>query len=100
MNVATVMLLFSFDIKEASIYSIATIFFSQISKLGTVFLSGSFQNYDLSIIPFTSISAILGGYIGTLLNQKLDNKKIQNIYIFIIVVLIGISIFNIIKNLG
>ncbi|MDI9518170.1 MAG: sulfite exporter TauE/SafE family protein [Erysipelotrichaceae bacterium] len=100
LNVATVMLLFSFDIKEASIYSIATIFFSQISKLGTVFLSGSFQNYDLSIIPFTSISAILGGYIGTLLNQKLDNKKIQNIYIFIIVVLIGISIFNIIKNLG
>jgi len=38
LNVATVMLLFSFDIKEASIYSIATIFFSQISKLGTVFL--------------------------------------------------------------
>lgn len=100
LNVALLMLLFSFDMKESSIYSIATIFFSQISKLGTLFLSGSVQNFDLSVIPFISISAIIGGYIGTVLNQKLDNKKIQNFYIFLIIVLIGISIFNVIKNLG
>lgn len=98
-NVASLMLFFSFSMKEAAIYSIATIFFSQISKLGLVLASGSLFNYDLNFLPFISVSAIIGGYIGTVLNQKLDNNKIQKFYIFLIVILILISIYNVIQNL-
>ncbi len=99
LNVASLMLLFSYEMKEATIYSIATIFFSQVSKLGSIFLKGTIMTFDLSLIPYICISAIMGGYIGTTLNQKLDNKKIERVYIALIIALIGVSCFNVIKNM-
>lgn len=99
LNVASLMLLFSYEMKEATIYSIATIFFSQISKLGSIVLSGKLLSFDLTFIPFICVSAIVGGYIGTCINQKLDNKKIELVYIALIISLIGVSCFNVINNL-
>ncbi len=99
LNVASLMLLFSYEMKEATIYSIATIFFSQVSKLGSIILKGTIMTFDLSLIPYICISAIMGGYIGTTLNQKLDNKKIERVYIALIIALIGVSCFNVIKNM-
>ena len=99
LNVASLMLLFSYEMKEATIYSIATILFSQVSKLGSIILKGTIMTFDLSLIPYICISAIMGGYIGTTLNQKLDNKKIERVYIALIIALIGVSCFNVIKNM-
>ena len=93
------MLLFSYEMKEATIYSIATIFFSQVSKLGSIILKGTIMTFDLSLLPYICISAIMGGYIGTTINQKLDNKKIERVYIALIIALIGVSCFNVIKNM-
>ena len=90
------MLLFSYDIKEAAVYSIATIFFSQLSKISSVIMSGELAIYDLSFLWVICISAIIGGYIGTYLNQKLTSIKINKIYISLIVVLIFISMYNMI----
>ncbi len=98
LNVAALMLLFSYPMKEATVYSLATIFFSQLSKLGKVVLTGQLTHFDLTIVPFILIAAILGGYVGTVINQKLDNEKITRIYIILIVVLIGISCYNVISN--
>lgn len=99
LNVSLLILLFSFDIKQATVYSIATIFFSQLTKILTVAMSGEFLNYDLSFLPFICISAICGGYIGTILNQKLETKKIEKIYVVLILLLISLSIYNVINNL-
>lgn len=100
LNVAILMILFSFSMKEAAVYSIATIFFSQLSKLGSMVVMNQVTQCDLSIIPFIIISAIIGGYVGTLINQKLSNNMIQKFYIFLILVLIVISIYNMIYNLN
>lgn len=99
LNVAILMFMFSLPMKKATVYSIATIFFSQISKLTNIVINGQLQHFDLSFLPFIMVSAVLGGYIGTLINQKLDDKKIQKIYILLICFLIGISIFNIFQNI-
>lgn len=99
LNVALLMFFFSYPMKEATIYSIATIFFSQLSKLGSVLISGQIVNYDLSFIPFIAVTAIIGGFIGTLINQKLESEKIQKFYIFLIVLLLLISGYNVIVNI-
>lgn len=99
LNVASLMLLFSYTIKEATIYSIATIFFAQISKLGSVMISHKFFEYDLTVIPFICISAIIGGFIGTLINQKLEEGKIRRFYISLITLLLFISLYNVGINL-
>lgn len=95
LNIAVLILFFSYNMKEATVYSIATIFFAQISKLGSVIFTNTFLNYDLSLLPFICLSAIIGGFIGTLINQKLDSKKIEKIYLGIILSLIMVSIYNV-----
>lgn len=99
LNVALLMLLFSYTIKEATIYSIATIFFAQISKLGSVIISKKLFEYDLSLIQFICVSAIIGGFIGTLINQRLEERKIEKFYLFLITLLLFISGYNVISNL-
>lgn len=99
LNVATLMLLFSQTMKEATIYSITTIFFSQISKLTIVCLSGSLASFDLSFIPPILITAIIGGYLGTRINQRINNRQIQIFYNLLIIILMVISVYNIINNL-
>lgn len=98
LNVAILMLLFSLEMKESVIYSITTIFFSQVSKLGQIALTGKLIEYDLTYVPFICICAVLGGFIGTCINQKLNNQKIEKIYLALIVLLIGISCYNVISH--
>ncbi|APC41367.1 sulfite exporter TauE/SafE family protein [Clostridium estertheticum] len=99
LNVALLMLLFSYTIKDATIYSIATIFFAQISKLSSVIISNKLFEYDLSLIPFMCVSAVIGGFIGTLINLRLEERKIEKFYIFLIGLLLIISGYNVITNL-
>ncbi len=50
-NVALIIYLFSFDTKTATVCSLVTILFAQISKLTTVALTTGFGVFDLSIAP-------------------------------------------------
>lgn len=63
-NVSVLMLMFAMPIKDATVYSICTIFFSQLSKLATLALSTGFARYDLTMLWFVVPAAILGGGIG------------------------------------
>ncbi len=75
LNIALLTIFFSYEIKEAAIYSVATIFFSQCSKLIGVFYKNEFLNFDLSPLPIICIFAIVGGHLGAKLNMKFTNKK-------------------------
>lgn len=99
LNVAIMMILFSYSMKDAAIYSIATIFFSQVSKLTVLTLNKKIFEFDLSFVPIICIAAIVGGIIGTLINQKLDNKSVEKFYNILMVVLLFISSYNIISNI-
>lgn len=100
LNVALLMLLFSYTIKDATIYSIATIFFAQVSKLGSMMILNKFFEYDMSLIPFICVSAIIGGFVGTLINQRLEERRIERFYLFLIILLFLISGYNVISNLN
>ena len=69
-NVALIIYLFSMDTKSATVCSLVTILFAQISKLGTVALTTGFGGFDLSIAPVMIVGAIAGGFIGASLNKK------------------------------
>lgn len=99
LNIALLALLFSFDIKTCVIYSIITIFFSQLSKLGTIVISQSYLNYEVQTMLFLIPFAIIGGYIGSLLNQKLSSEKVMKTYEWILILLMIISIYNVLSNI-
>lgn len=99
LNVAMMMFLFSYNMKEAAVYSIATIFFSQLSKLAMLTINNRIVTFDLSFIPFICIAAVLGGIIGTYINQKLSNKNIEKFYNGLMTILLVISCYNVISNI-
>lgn len=97
LNIAALSLFFSFDMKEAVIYSIATIFFAQLSKLIQVFFTNQFAPYDPILIGCICIAAVLGGYIGTKINQRLSTKKVERVYMVTLGGLILLSLYNMVK---
>ncbi len=74
LNVAILMLLFAMEIKEATFASIVTIMFAQIAKVVTIFASGGFGGYDLSMLPYMVVAGVLGGFIGSIVGKKISGK--------------------------
>ena len=79
-NVALIIYLFSFDTKSATVCSLVTILFAQISKLGTVALTSGFGGFDLSIAPVMIVGAIAGGFIGASLNKKCSEASVEKAF--------------------
>lgn len=93
-NVAVFIFFFSVEMKTATIYSIATILFSQGSKLFTIATTTGFMIFDLSLLFFTLPAAILGGVIGTMVNKRADEQIIRKIFSITVVAIIILNIYN------
>jgi len=98
-NVALIIYLFSYLTKTATVCSLITILFAQISKLTTVALTTGFSDFDLSITPVMIIAAISGGFIGAYFNKKCSEKTVEKAFNIIQLVVLALTIFNIIRNL-
>lgn len=93
-NVSLLMLLFSLPIKEATVYSICTIFFSQLAKLVTIAFSSGFSRYDLTMLWFVIPAAIIGGLLGANLSNMLSPKKVTLIFQGVIILVLLINLYN------
>lgn len=95
-NVAVLTLFFSLNMKESAVYSVAIIFFSQLSKLVTIFASTGISPYLhqwktlLVILP----AAIIGGILGSKFNRKFDDKIIRRIFTVVMILLVILNIYN------
>lgn len=93
-NVAVLTVLFSFAMRDAAVYSVAIVLFSQLSNLATIFVNTGFKGYDLKyllvIIPF----AILGGFFGAKLNRKCNEKTIRTVFSIAISLVVVLSAYN------
>lgn len=98
-NVAVIILLFSCDTKTATVCSLMTILFAQLSKLITVALTSGFGDYSLTVVPVMIAGAVAGGFIGAALNRKLSEKAVERAFSAVQIIVLGITISNIIRNL-
>ncbi len=95
-NVAVLTLFFSMNVKESAVYSVAVIFFSQLSKLITIFVSSGIQPYahQWKTLVFILPAAILGGIIGAKFNRKFDDKIIRKTFVAVMILLIILNVYN------
>lgn len=98
-NVSLFMLLFSMPIKEATVYSICSILFSQLSKIGTIALSSGFSDYDLSILAYIMPAAIFGGLIGSKLSRALSEEQVMQVFQVVIISVLLLNCYNGLKLL-
>ncbi|MGN1344912.1 MAG: sulfite exporter TauE/SafE family protein, partial [Traorella sp.] len=96
-NVAVFTFFFSIDIKMAAIYSIATILFSQASKLVMTLFNGGFMGFDFTLLIYAIPAALLGGYVGTKLNKIASEKLVRNIFNIAVLGIILLNIYNAIQ---
>lgn len=96
-NVALLVSLFSFAPKMATTYSIITIFFSQITKLASSIDMIPSMNISMMNMIFIFFAAILGGYFGAVISNKISSKLVLYIYKITIVGVLVLNVFNITK---
>lgn len=93
-NVALLMLCFGIPIKEATVYSIITIFFSQAAKLVTIAQTTGFSGFDLAILFYVIPAAIIGGFVGALISGKVSADRVTQIYQIVILLVLLLNIWN------
>ena len=98
LNVCALSLLFSLGAKEGAVYSLAIIFFSQLSKLGLSVASGALWAADLMFVPTVVIPGVAGGFIGTAANRRLSEQGVRRIYVTVMCLLPLVSLYNCVTN--
>ncbi|EGO8595661.1 sulfite exporter TauE/SafE family protein [Enterococcus faecalis] len=93
-NVSLLMLLFSLPIKEATVYSICTIFFSQLAKLLTITLTLGFSRYDLTILWVVIPAAVIGGLLGAKFSKVLSPEKVTIVFQGVVLLVLFINLYN------
>ena len=92
-NTTFLVLLFSFTVKESAVYSVAIIFFSQLSQLITIFINNRFEPY-IQYYPLILTAMVVGGLIGSKLNKKLSNKVITKVFSVTLAFVAIVNIYN------
>lgn len=100
LNVAIMMLLFSFSLREAAVYSVGIIFFSQLTKMVTIAVSSVKPNVNLLIVIVVIIAAVAGGILGTWINRRASCKVLNRIYSLLLILLVGLTLFNTLHYAG
>lgn len=93
-NVSLLMMLFSLQMKEATVYSICTIFFSQLAKLVSIGVTSGFAIFDLRLLYFIVPAAIMGGLLGAKLSGILSGDKVTVVFQTVILFVLLINIYN------
>lgn len=96
-NVSLFVFLFGISLKDATLYSIASIFFSQLSKNVIDFFIIGISEFNLIPLLFILPASILGGNIGTKINILSSNKTVKTSYNIITIFVILLNIFNAIR---
>lgn len=96
-NVSLLMFLFSFNVKEAAAYSIVTIFFAQLSKIGSIAVLTGFSMYKLDMLIYMVPAGVLGGFIGCVMSKTMDTQKIEEIFKIVMLGVIFIALYTVVK---
>lgn len=98
-NVALIMLLFSYSAKQAALSSLVIILFSQITKVGGILLAGNLAQYDAAVLLPMVVGAIAGGLAGSQLQAHLSDKLVERTFNAVQVGIFGICVANILRYL-
>lgn len=96
-NLVVLFYFFSMTTKVAAQNSLYIIFFSQTASLLAAIVTGSVPKFQPSLLALMAAGGIAGGICGRRINKKIDEKTVDKLFIGLMVVMIGINIYNIYK---
>ena len=99
-NLVVLYYFFSMDTKTAAANSLYIILFSQICNLLATLCGGSVPPFRWPVLAVMAAGGIGGGIIGRKLNRRMANLAVERLFIALMAVIIGISVFNAVRYAG
>ena len=85
---------FSMDTKTAAANSLYIILFSQAASLLATLLTRSVPDFRIPALLLMVAGGIGGGIVGRMLNKKMDNWAVDKLFIGLMVLIVGICVYN------
>lgn len=96
-NLVILFFFFSMNTKTAAENSLYIILYSQTASLIQVMTKKNIPEISLIIISIMVAGGIIGGILGQYINKKINENKVANLFIILMIMIIGINIYNIYK---
>jgi len=96
-NLMVLSYFFSMDTKTAALNSLFTILFSQVLSLVTTLVTRSVPEFDPLMLILMMVFAVIGAMVGRSLSRRMDSRAVDKLFMVLMVVIIGLSIYNCIR---
>ena len=96
LNVTVLYLLFSMRAKVASQNSLYIILFCQLFSIVWAVIRGSVPEFEVSTLLLMAASGICGSLGGRMLNRKINDRTVDIMLRFLMVIMIAVNIYNIV----
>lgn len=93
-NLVVLGFFFGMDTKTAAANSLYIILFSQIASLLATFLTASVPEFAWFALLLMVAGGIGGGIMGRQFNRKMDNKAVDKLFVFLMILIILICVYN------
>lgn len=93
-NIVVLEYFFSMRTKEAAASSLFIIMLSQLTGLAQTIWTGMVPPVQLSYLAAMIAGGVSGGMIGSRISRRLEDKKVNYLFVFLMVVIVGINIRN------
>ena len=93
-NLVVLFFFFSMPTKTAAQNSLYIILFSQITSLLNSIVTATIPAFSIALLALMDAGGILGGFCGRKINKKIDDHKVDLLFMGLMIVIIFINIYN------
>lgn len=96
-NIAVLSFFYSMRPKETTVNSLFIIFCSQLANLLTSLATGTIPSFPPAALVLMAIGAVSGSLAGTRLLRIMRDRAVETLFIGVLVLLMGLNIWNIVR---
>ena len=96
-NLAVLYYFFSMDSKTAALNSLYVILFSQSASFLSTVLQGKVPEFSVPALVVMMIGGVAGGFLGRSVSKRMDNRKVDVLFRWMLVLITAISVYNLIR---
>ena len=85
------------DSKTAAVNSLYIILISKITNIFTTVATNNVPEFDWATLGLMIAGAIMGSFIGTKINKKINNYAVDKLFCILMICIIFISGYNVLK---
>lgn len=94
-NLVVLYYFFTLDTKTAAQNSLYIILFSQLTSLAGTLVTRTVPAFSAVLLVLMVMAGILGGICGRYINKRIDVRAVEQLFIAVMAVIIGINAYNI-----